>query len=83
MAKDYKRNPEIEEQETTEWLYSLDYVFEHGGPERVRELLTAITNSCAQSWCSYSLFRQTLHTLIQSQEKSSRLSLAIVKLKEE
>jgi len=39
MAKDYKRNPEIEEQETSEWLYSLDYVLEHGGPERVRELL--------------------------------------------
>jgi pyruvate dehydrogenase E1 component len=39
MAKDYKRNPEIEEVETSEWLYSLDYVFEHGGPERVRELL--------------------------------------------
>jgi pyruvate dehydrogenase E1 component len=39
MAKDYKRNPEIEEIETSEWLYSLDYVFEHGGPERVRELL--------------------------------------------
>jgi len=39
MAKDYKRNPEIEEQETSEWLYSLDYVFEHGGPDRVRELL--------------------------------------------
>ncbi|MDH3268916.1 MAG: pyruvate dehydrogenase (acetyl-transferring), homodimeric type, partial [Ignavibacteria bacterium] len=39
MTKDYKRNPEIEEQETSEWLYSLDYVFEHGGPERVIELL--------------------------------------------
>jgi len=39
MAKDYKRNPEIDEIETSEWLYSLDYVFEHGGPERVRELL--------------------------------------------
>lgn len=39
MANDYKRNPEIDELETSEWLYSLDYVFEHGGPERVRELL--------------------------------------------
>ncbi|MFI5237778.1 MAG: pyruvate dehydrogenase (acetyl-transferring), homodimeric type, partial [Ignavibacteriales bacterium] len=39
MAKDYKRNPEIEEIETSEWLYSLDYVLENGGPERVRELL--------------------------------------------
>ena len=39
MAKDYKRNPEIEEVETNEWLDSLDYVLEHGGPERVIELL--------------------------------------------
>ena len=30
---------EIKDIETREWLYSLDYVFEHGGPERVRELL--------------------------------------------
>jgi pyruvate dehydrogenase E1 component len=39
MDRDYKRNPEIEEIETSEWLYSLDYVFEHGGPERVKEIL--------------------------------------------
>jgi pyruvate dehydrogenase E1 component len=30
---------EIKEIETREWLYSLDYVLEHGGPERVKELL--------------------------------------------
>ena len=30
---------EIRELETKEWLYSLDYVLEHGGPERVTELL--------------------------------------------
>ena len=30
---------EIKDIETREWLYSLDYVFEHGGPERVREIL--------------------------------------------
>ncbi len=30
---------EIQEIETKEWLYSLDYVLEHGGPERVREIL--------------------------------------------
>lgn len=30
---------ENREQETKEWLYSLDYVLEHGGPERVTELL--------------------------------------------
>jgi pyruvate dehydrogenase E1 component len=30
---------EIKDIETREWLYSLDYVFEHSGPERVRELL--------------------------------------------
>lgn len=39
MANDYKKSPEIDEVETREWLYSLDYVFEHGGPERVKELL--------------------------------------------
>ncbi len=39
MAKEYKRNPETEEVETSEWLYSLDYVLENGGPERVVELL--------------------------------------------
>ena len=30
---------EIEEIETREWLYSLDYVLQHGGPERVKDLL--------------------------------------------
>ena len=29
----------IIETENREWLYSLDYVLEHGGPERVKELL--------------------------------------------
>jgi pyruvate dehydrogenase E1 component len=31
--------PDIQELETREWLYSLDYVLENGGPERVKELL--------------------------------------------
>jgi pyruvate dehydrogenase E1 component len=39
MAEDIKRDPEIEEVETREWLYSLDYVLENGGPGRVKELL--------------------------------------------
>ena len=39
MAKDENRNPEIEEIETGEWLYSLDWVLEHGGPDRAIELL--------------------------------------------
>ena len=39
MSDDNKRNTEIEELETSEWLYSLDWVLEHGGPERVVELL--------------------------------------------
>ena len=30
---------DIEEIETREWLYSLDYVLQHGGPERVKDLL--------------------------------------------
>jgi pyruvate dehydrogenase E1 component len=37
--KNGKSEQEIKDIETSEWLYSLDYVFEHGGPERVRELL--------------------------------------------
>jgi pyruvate dehydrogenase E1 component len=39
MAKDENRNPEIEEIETSEWLYSLDYVLQHGGPDRVVDIL--------------------------------------------
>jgi pyruvate dehydrogenase E1 component len=36
---DSNKDLETIEQETKEWLYSLDYVLEHGGPERVTELL--------------------------------------------
>lgn len=36
---DSNKDLETLEQETKEWLYSLDYVLEHGGPERVTELL--------------------------------------------
>jgi pyruvate dehydrogenase E1 component len=36
---DSNKDLETREQETKEWLYSLDYVLEHGGPERVTELL--------------------------------------------
>jgi pyruvate dehydrogenase E1 component len=39
MAKEKSKAEELREIETREWLYSLDYVFEHGGPERVKELL--------------------------------------------
>lgn len=39
MSEEIKKNQKIEEIETNEWLYSLDYVLEHGGPERVIELL--------------------------------------------
>jgi pyruvate dehydrogenase E1 component len=39
MAKEKTKAEEVKEIETREWLYSLDYVFEHGGPERVKELL--------------------------------------------
>ncbi len=39
MAKEKTKKEELNEIETREWLYSLDYVFEHGGPERVTELL--------------------------------------------
>jgi len=39
MDIDNNRNTAIEDIETSEWLYSLDWVLEHGGPERVVELL--------------------------------------------
>ncbi len=39
MNDDNKNIAEIAELETSEWLYSLDWVLEHGGPERVIELL--------------------------------------------
>lgn len=32
-------NTDVKDIETHEWLYSLDYVLEHSGPERVKELL--------------------------------------------
>ena len=35
----YKDNPELEAVETKEWLDSLDYVMERGGPERVSNLI--------------------------------------------
>jgi len=39
MSNNNKQDLEVQELETKEWLYSLDYVLEHGGPERVKELL--------------------------------------------
>ena len=39
MSDQVKKDQNLEETETREWLYSLDYVLEHGGPERVIELL--------------------------------------------
>ncbi|MCJ7552883.1 MAG: pyruvate dehydrogenase (acetyl-transferring), homodimeric type [Ignavibacteriaceae bacterium] len=39
MSDDIKRDSEVEDIETREWLYSLDWVLEHGGPERIVELL--------------------------------------------
>jgi pyruvate dehydrogenase E1 component len=39
---DNDKTIEINELEIKEWLYSLDYVFEHGGPERVKEILQAL-----------------------------------------
>ena len=29
------KSQEYKDIETSEWLYSLDYVFEHSGPERI------------------------------------------------
>ena len=39
MSDDIKKDSKTEELETSEWFYSLDYVLEHSGPERVVELL--------------------------------------------
>jgi pyruvate dehydrogenase E1 component len=39
MKNGNKVEQEIKEIETREWLYSLDYVLEHGGPDRVKDLL--------------------------------------------
>ncbi len=39
MTDSYESTTDTKELETQEWLYSLDYVLQHGGPERVRELL--------------------------------------------
>lgn len=37
--KNENHQAEVHDIETKEWLYSLDYVLEHGGPDRVREIL--------------------------------------------
>ena len=39
MSDDIKKDIKTEELETSEWLYSLDYVLQNSGPERVVELL--------------------------------------------
>jgi pyruvate dehydrogenase E1 component len=39
MSNEKNKKDQINEVETKEWLYSLDYVLEHSGPERVKELL--------------------------------------------
>ncbi|MBE2279742.1 MAG: pyruvate dehydrogenase (acetyl-transferring), homodimeric type [Ignavibacteriaceae bacterium] len=39
MTEDNSKLQELYEIENQEWLYSLDYVLQHGGPERVIELL--------------------------------------------
>ncbi len=42
MSDQVKKDQNLEEIETREWLYSLDYVLEHSGPERVIELLSEL-----------------------------------------
>ncbi len=39
MSNGKNKDQEFKDIETREWLYSLDYVLEHSGPERVKELL--------------------------------------------
>ncbi len=36
-------NPEVNETENQEWMESLDYVLQHGGPQRVIEILRLLT----------------------------------------
>lgn len=42
MANEKTKTDELKEIELREWLYSLDYVFEHGGPDRVKEILNQL-----------------------------------------
>ncbi len=39
MSEENINNEKIEQLENEEWLYSLDYVLQHGGPKRVIEIL--------------------------------------------
>ena len=39
MSDEIKKEKKTEDLETSEWLYSLDYVLQNSGPERVVELL--------------------------------------------
>src|SRR6187397_1946136 len=40
---------DVDPAETAEWLESLDYVFARKGPERVRELLTALEGAAIRN----------------------------------
>ena len=44
-----KADPELERQETREWLDSLDYVIQEGGPERTTGLLDALQQHARQA----------------------------------
>ena len=44
-----KTDPELERQETREWLDSLDYVIQEGGPERTTGLLDALQQHARQA----------------------------------
>jgi pyruvate dehydrogenase E1 component len=44
----HEPDPELERQETQEWLQSLDYVIKTGGPERVRRLLRRLQHRAAE-----------------------------------
>ena len=39
MSDEKVNQKSIEELENQEWMYSLDYVLQHGGPKRVIEIL--------------------------------------------
>lgn len=66
-----ERTPlEIEDIETREWLESLDYVLENGGPDRVRELIKEVQMYAYQSGVRFPFTSNTpyINTIPQEEE---------------
>ncbi|MCK7525450.1 MAG: hypothetical protein MZV64_51510 [Ignavibacteriales bacterium] len=55
MSDDIKKDKKTEEIETSEWLYSLDYVFQNTADRKeLVELLQQLADTCTQSRSSNS-----------------------------